>query len=131
LNSASDGTVLDPFLQVQAVGSPWLIATATNENVVRFWDIETEKHFVLSLPSEQDKVASIAYNTQKQALTVATKDRKVHTWQYLPHGGGEGFASPTNWQVMHPFSYLLVTSIGFFSSNRIGCESKRCCLGTW
>jgi WD40 repeat protein len=89
--------------------SDGLIVTASNENLVRVWDISRDVNFALQLPSGNDvqlgttshcnftddhKISDISYNASKQTLAVASKEKKIFFWKYNPQ-----FEGPHAWKV--------------------------------
>jgi len=69
---------------------PGLLAAATGEAMVRFWDLANDENFFLSLGAlssqgvkKSDKVICIAFNPEKRMLSAGTKDGKIIMWHCL------------------------------------------------
>jgi hypothetical protein len=65
---------------------PGLLAAATGESLIRFWDLANDENFFLSLGAlashnvkKSDKVICIAFNREKRMLAAGTKDGMVCT----------------------------------------------------
>lgn len=84
LSSIADGNSVDKHLEVKCIGDG-LYVSATNENTIRFWDLEKEKNYAVNLPNgttistsnlqESDIITSIDYQAPKQTLAVCVGTR--------------------------------------------------------
>ncbi|EQC39856.1 hypothetical protein SDRG_02514 [Saprolegnia diclina VS20] len=96
LQIASDGTVkpvmkgklsvsADTGLKEAIWAGPGLLATASNEQVIRFCDLQKEENFVLSLASaglpSTDRVSALDFNPRKRILAAGTNEGKVVFWR--------------------------------------------------
>eukprot|EP00276_Gloeochaete_wittrockiana_P002244 CAMPEP_0184673476 /NCGR_PEP_ID=MMETSP0308-20130426/86689_1 /TAXON_ID=38269 /ORGANISM="Gloeochaete witrockiana, Strain SAG 46.84" /LENGTH=1407 /DNA_ID=CAMNT_0027120965 /DNA_START=36 /DNA_END=4259 /DNA_ORIENTATION=- len=93
LSAAGDGSgVLNAIW-----AGPGILASVTNESLVRLWNIEGEDNFILTLSDPNhmikvgsDRVCCISYNPRKGVLAGGTRDGRVVMWRCtvdsLPHG---------------------------------------------
>ncbi|CAM9862054.1 unnamed protein product, partial [Choristocarpus tenellus] len=74
------------LLQITWAG-PGLLAAATWEGLVRFWDLSSDKNYVLSLSAagldRSDKAVSISFNPLQRYLAVGTKYGCVAIWRFV------------------------------------------------
>ncbi|OQS07185.1 Intraflagellar Transport Protein [Thraustotheca clavata] len=112
LQVASDGTV-KPVLKVKLSVSgenslkeaiwagPGLLATASGEQLIRFWDLQKEENFVLSLASaglaSSDRVSSIDFNPRKRILAAGTNEGKLVFWRCT---GSQTQSKATQWLLL-------------------------------
>ncbi|KAF0691673.1 Aste57867_17141 [Aphanomyces stellatus] len=96
LQVAADGTV-KPIMKVKLSVSgdgglkeaiwagPGLLATASGEQLIRFWDLQKEENYVLSLASggvtPSDRVSAIDFNPRKRTLAAGTNEGKIVFWR--------------------------------------------------
>jgi intraflagellar transport protein 140 len=82
---------------------PGLIAAASGESVVRFWNLANDDNYTLSLQkpiSRSDRVLSLGFNHHQRFLAIGTKEGKVAMYRYV---GGDGSDDGANdWEVMTP-----------------------------
>lgn len=119
--SPNEKTAPDKKVKLSIAGDPeklvsiWigscLLATCSNENMLRFWHLENDENYVLTLfDVEQvigglntftDKIISIKYENKGKVLVGGTKEGKVLFWKHQ----GFGNSSPSDsdqWKAM-PF----------------------------
>ncbi|RHY88736.1 hypothetical protein DYB26_002578 [Aphanomyces astaci] len=111
LQIASDGTV-KPIMKVKLSVSgdgglkeaiwagPGLLATASGEQLIRFWDLQKEENYVLSLANggipPSDRVSAVDFNPRKRILAVGTNEGKLVFWRLT-----QGQQSKSNqWSLM-------------------------------
>eukprot|EP01116_Phalansterium_solitarium_P007592 TRINITY_DN2033_c0_g1_i1.p1 TRINITY_DN2033_c0_g1~~TRINITY_DN2033_c0_g1_i1.p1 ORF type:complete len:509 (+),score=109.47 TRINITY_DN2033_c0_g1_i1:179-1528(+) len=82
VSAQADGSIVDTFLRTQWIGNG-LVLTATNENLFRLWNLNTDESHSIRLPSESDTVCAIAYNGLKSSVAVATTEGKIYFWQII------------------------------------------------
>ncbi|RHY31008.1 hypothetical protein DYB32_003834 [Aphanomyces invadans] len=62
-----------------------LLATASGEQLLRFWDLQKEENYVLSLANggaaPSDRVSAVDFNPRKRILAVGTNEGKVVFWR--------------------------------------------------
>jgi len=89
---------------------PGLLAAATGESLIRFWDLANDENFFLSLGAlsshgvkKSDKVICIAFNPEKRMLAAGTKDGKIIMWHCLAAAvmNKEGM-SAKSWEALAP-----------------------------
>ncbi|OQR87348.1 Intraflagellar Transport protein [Achlya hypogyna] len=96
LQVAADGTVKpvmkgklsvqgDSGLKEAIWAGPGLLATASTESLIRFWDLNKEENFVLSLAGcglqPSDRVSAIDFNPRKRILAAGTNEGKLVFWR--------------------------------------------------
>ena len=99
-NSSSGAS---PVRQVAWAG-PGLLACASGESLVRFWNLATDENYTLPLAkpiARSDKVLSVAFNPAQRYLAAGTREGKVAFFRFVgldpqSNGGGGGGASPSS-----------------------------------
>lgn len=78
VTSKTDSSPQTPELQAVWI-SPTLLATCSPnvESLIRFWDLDQEENFFISLPSAQDIITCFDYNPRKSCLAVGTNQGTV------------------------------------------------------
>ncbi|CAM9784245.1 unnamed protein product [Chrysoparadoxa australica] len=65
---------------------PGLLAAATGEGLVRFWDLVSDTNYVLSLTSaglqRSDRAVHVAFNNLQRYLAVGTNDGHIAMWKF-------------------------------------------------
>ena len=101
--SVAGGAVESGVRRVVWAG-PGVLATATGESLVRFWNLAADENYVLSLGaagvSRGDKATAVAFNPLQRYLAVGTQGGKVAMWRFIGEysgkkaagGGGAGGA---------------------------------------
>lgn len=74
---AKDGTIKDVCW-----AAPGVLAAATGESVVRFWNVASDETYVLNFGSGR-KSASIAFQPLQRYLAVGSTDGKVVVWRFV------------------------------------------------
>lgn len=82
-----------------------LLATVSNESIVRLWNLADDENYILSLQGVDvrnslagDKVTSVDFNPRKQVLAVGTKGGRVVQWRCATLAGTP--KSEASWQVL-------------------------------
>lgn len=120
LSIASEATLSDVLW-----AGPGLMATASNEPLIRLWDFAEDQNYVLSIASTNlsgvhraDRITSIRFNPRRRILSAGTKDGLVLFWRFSsPQGRAAGVAS---WQAL---SY--VTLAGRNNIQSLTCGQER------
>jgi len=83
---------------------PGLIAAATGENMIRFWDLAEEENYVLSIlnvrgVAKSDRALCLAFNPYQRYLAAGTKEGKTLLWHYSrPYlAGGKTGSTAEDW----------------------------------
>ena len=66
---------------------PGLLASVSGENMVRFWDLQKDENFVLTLHGagmeRRERAVSVAFNPVQRYVAVGTKDGGVAMWKFV------------------------------------------------
>lgn len=92
-------------VQAQWVGAGFL-STASNELMLRVWNLDQDDHYVLSLDvqkSPNDRITCAAFNAKKQILAAGTREGNVIMWRYVGEIGMSA-ASSENWEFLFEVS---------------------------
>ena len=120
--SPNEKTAPDKKVKLSIAGDPerlssiWigscLLATCSHENMLRFWHLESDENYVLTLfDVEQaiggintfaDKLISIKYDNKGKNLIAGTKEGKVLFWK----NNGFGNSSPTDSDQWKPMPFV-------------------------
>ena len=92
-----------PVRQVAWAG-PGLLACASGESLVRFWNLATDENYTLPLAkpiARSDKVLSVAFNPAQRYLAAGTREGKVAFFRFVgldpqTNGGGGGGSAPSS-----------------------------------
>ena len=74
-----------------------LLATCSNENMIRFWHLEADENYALTVfdipPGEDegsnftsDKISSVVYDSRGRSLVAGTKEGKLLFWKNMALG---------------------------------------------
>ncbi|CAN0099903.1 unnamed protein product, partial [Scytosiphon promiscuus] len=99
--SVSASSVRERGLREVTWAGPGLLAAATGEGLVRFWDLSTAKNYVLTLPSggldRTDKSTCISFDPIRRYLAVGSAYGCVAIWKFVgDYGSAEQLSSDEN-----------------------------------
>lgn len=101
--------------------APGVIASATREKFIRFWDLNTDDNFVLPLHSagvpESDKVTVISFNPFQRQIAAGTTEGRCIIWKWITvyetgsTTTGEALRGKLNWENSEVCPHLHKTPI--------------------
>lgn len=118
--SVSAAAVAETGLKNVTWVGPGLLAAATGESLVRFWDLANDENYTLSLSSvppltRSDRAATLSFDPSQRTLAVGTREGYVAMWRFvgeyssdlaaaaLPGGGLAGAStSADDWEAQPP-----------------------------
>eukprot|EP00741_Cyanophora_paradoxa_P007333 tig00001107_g7093.t1 len=103
LNAAAEGS----SIMGTCWAGPGVLAVATNESVVRLFNLEAEEAFALSLADpghvvkvSTDRVQSLSYNPRKGVMAGGTRDGRVVMWRNTGDDSTGGEDQSLKWEAM-------------------------------
>lgn len=83
-SSAASGIKGQSKLKAIYIGNG-ILATCSNEQFIRIWNLDGDENFVLNDPHKQiiRPIEDIAFNPRKRAIAGITSDKRIIIWQYV------------------------------------------------